>query len=107
MPKKHAGTPYLEVVDEPRMMKGKGAPRSTVFGVLGHTKESGKMRSLGGLVQHAPSAPVPKDAVEHHPRLIHTERGITGPAAKTHISGLHYAQVPYPGAFMAHAGHEL
>ena len=90
--------------DGPRM---KGGPTDTVFGVLGMTKENAKTRTLGGLVKSAPSAAVPKDALEKHPRLIHTERGITGPAAKTHISGLHYAQVPYPGAFMAHAGHEL
>lgn len=100
-------TPYLEVVDEPRMMRGEGAPRSTVFGVLGRTKESGKMKSLGGLVHRAPTEKVPKGTVEHHAKLLMTERHVTGPASKTRICGEHYGQVPYPGAFMAHLGHRL
>jgi len=104
---KHHGVPYLEVVDEPRMMRGEGAPRSTVFGVLGRTIESPKMKSLGGLVHKAPGAKISAGTVEHHPKLVHTERRITGPAAKTHISGEHYGQVPYPGAYMAHLGKRL
>ena len=100
-------TPYLEVVGMPREMRGTGAPRQTVFGVLGHTKESPKMKSLGGLVHHAPSAEVPAGTVDRHPQLAHTERGITGPAAKTHIPKAHYGQVLYPGRFAYHAGDEV
>ena len=108
MPKAaHTGTPYLEVVDEPRQMKGKGAPRQTVFGVLGHTKEDPKMRSLGGLVEHAVHKKPAKGEVDHHPRAIHTEKGITGPAAKTHIPGAHMGQVPYAGVYMSHMGGAL
>lgn len=92
--------PYLEVVDEPRMMRGEGAPRSTVFGVLGRTKESGKMKSLGGLVHRAPTEHVPKGTIS-------TERHVTGQASKTHVCGEHYGQVPYPGKFMAHLGERL
>ena len=103
----HAGTPYLEVVDQPRMMKGKGAPKQMVFGVLGHTKEDPKMRSLGGLVKHATGHHEKKGEVQHHPRAFHTERNITGPAAKTHVPGAHYAQVPYCGVFMSHTGSAL
>lgn len=103
---KHDNVPYLSVVDEPRVMKGKGAPRSTVFGVLGHTKETGMTRTLGGLVQNSASASIQKGTLKK-PGPIHTERGITGPAAKTHISGLHHGMTPYPGAFMAHAGQSL
>ena len=103
---KHAGTPYLEVVDEPRQMRGEGAPRSTVFGVLGRTKETGKMKSLGGLVHRTPSEAIPKGTVLHSCHAK-TERHICGPASKTHISGQHFGQVPYPGAFMAHLGHRL
>lgn len=104
---KHEGTPYLEVVDEPRMMAGKGAPRSTVFGVLGRTKETGKMRSLGGLVHRAPDAKIGSGTLIHNAKRLETERDIAGPASKTHISGEHYGMVPYPGAFMAAAGHRL
>ena len=100
-------TPYLEVQGAPRQMRGEGAPRDLVFGVLGHTKESPKMKSLGGLVHKAPTTAVPAGTVLHGASRLHTERGIAGPAAKTHISGKHYGQVPYPGKFMAHAGGEL
>lgn len=101
-------SPYLRVVDQPRMMRGEGAPRSTVFGVLGRTKESGKMRSLGGLVDNSKAdAPIGKGTLKKEPKRIHTERGITGPAAKTHVSPEHYAQVPYPGKFMGPAGKKL
>ena len=103
----HAGTPYLEVVDEPRQMKGKGAPRSTVFGVLGRTKESPRMKTLGGLVERAPTRPIPKGTVLHHASHLMTERHITGPAAKTHVPGHHYAQIPYPGVYMSEMGKEL
>lgn len=102
----HTGTPYLDVVDAPRQMKGKGAPRDTVFGVLGHTKEDPKMRSLGGLVHHTASAPVKKGTLEK-PRAFHTERDITGPASKTHVPGAHFGQTPYAGVYMSNLGHAL
>jgi len=103
----HNANPYLHVVDQPRMMKGKGAPRSTVFGVIGRTAESGYMKSLGGLVTDSKaSAPLKKGTVESS-RHINTERHITGPASKTHISGKHHGQIPYPGRYMGDAGHEL
>ncbi len=99
--------PYLRVIDEPFRMKGAGAPRDTVFGVLGKTKEDSKMRSLGGLVAYSkPSAPLPKGNLEHHPREV-TERHIIGPPSKTHIPGAHFGQVPYPGQFMSHMGKVL
>jgi hypothetical protein len=107
MVKAHTGSPYLEVVDAPRQMKGAGAPRQTVFGVLGHTKEDPKMRSLGGLVQHATGHHEKKGEVQHHPRAFHTERNITGPAAKTKIPGAHYGAVPYAGVYMSHLGSAL
>lgn len=102
-------TPYLKVVDQPRMMRGEGAPRPTVFGVLGRTKESSMMRSLGGLVANSKaSAPIPKggNILQRNPREV-TERHIVGPASKTHIPGSHYAMVPYPGKFMSTKGVEL
>lgn len=97
--------PYLRVVDQPRVMAGKGAPRDTVFGVMGHTMEDSETKSLGGLVRNTKAdAPIPKGEVIHHASKLSTERHITGPAPKTHISGEHYGQVPYPGRYMGHAG---
>ena len=104
---KRYDSPYLEVVDEPRMMRGEGAPRSTVFGVLGRTLESPKMKSLGGLVSRTAEGKIGAGTVEDKPRLISTERRITGPPSKTKISGMHYGMVPYPGKYMAPAGPRL
>jgi len=101
--------PYLEVVDEPRMMAGKGAPRSTTFGVLGRMRETGVHRSLGGLVQKTVHEKVPAHMSEGKARKAvgQTERKILGPASHTHIPKEHYAQIPYPGAFQSHVGHML
>ena len=97
-------TPYLKVVDMPRQMKGEGAPRSTVFGVLGRTKESPLTKSLGGLVMETTKGSVPKGSFPAKDAYRNTEHHIIGHAAKTKVSGMHYGQVPYPGAFMAHLG---
>ena len=102
---KHDNVPYLSVVDQPRVMKGAGAPRQTVFGVLGHTKETGMTRVLGGLVQHAPDAPIGKGTLRKSHMM--TERKCDGAPPKTHISGLHYGQIPYPGLYMGPAGKSL
>jgi hypothetical protein len=96
--------PYLQVVDMPRMMGGVGAPRSTVFGVLGRTKMDPYTRSLGGLVQTTTpgvksKAAEPASSVEQN-----TERNMVGPKSKTPMPGDHYGQVPYPGAFQSHLG---
>lgn len=97
--------PYLSVVGEPRMMKGEGAPRSTVFGVLGRTKESGKTRVLGGLVEHAPSAPIQKGTVKKG--CAQTERDCCGKAPATKIPGAHHAMIPYPGLYRSELGKSL
>jgi len=103
--------PYVHFVDTPsRNMRGKGAPRSTVFGVLGQTKMDPYSRSLGGLVkQTTGSKAVKKGEVEHigHPRGAITEKGAVSVVPKTLISQMHYAQVPYAGMYMAAAGKEL
>ena len=104
-------TPYLQVVGMPREMRGEGAPRPTVFGVLGMTKESGKMRSLGGLVENSKASHgIFKGTLLKHAKVeaVHSERGAAGgPPSKTHIAKEHYAQVPYPGRFMSPAGPRL
>ena len=100
-------TPYLAVQDEPRRMAGKGAPKQTTFGVLGRTITDPEMKSLGGLVVDSMSAPIQKGTLDKHPMGDHTERDITSRKAKTHISGQHYGQVPYPGRYMASAGKRM
>ena len=104
--------PYLEVVNRRFEMRGEGAPKETVIGVLGHTKPDSKMRSLGGLVQNTKaSAPVPKEMVMSEKKAmahnLQTDRHILGHAPKTHISGMHYGQVPYPGMYMGELGKRL
>lgn len=96
--------PYLQVVDMPRMMGGVGAPRPTVFGVLGITKDDHYTRSLGGLIETTTPGPKPKVTVAASSEPKNTERNIIGPAAKTHVNGHHFGQVPYAGAYMSHLG---
>ena len=89
-------------------MKGKGAPRATVFGVLGHTEETGLTKSLGGLVSNSKVGKINPGTVLRHPEgKINTDQHLIGKAPKTHISGKHYGQVPYAGKFMADAGKAL
>jgi hypothetical protein len=98
--------PYMAVQDPARM--GKGMIRSTVFGVIGRTKMTDPTRTLGGLVTRpVRHAGADGELVRGPPKLIYTERCITGPASKTHISGQHYGQVPYPGRYMGPLGAEL
>ena len=107
MPSPMKEHPYLSVIDQPRMMRGKGAPRSTVFGVLGRTVESPYSKSLGGLVADSKAdAPVPRANLHKNSRMT-TERHITGRASRTHISGHHFGQVPYAGRYMGPKGEEL
>jgi hypothetical protein len=101
-------TPYLSTVNEPRMMKGKGAPRSTVFGVLGRTKMDPYQKSLGGLVQDTRDRS--KKVAQHVSAKSvagETERHLPGPAPKTHVPGAHYGMVPYPGLYRSHEGARL
>ena len=100
-------TPYLEVVDMPRKMSGRGAPRDTVFGVLGHTMFDPMTRSLGGLVKDSKaSAPAPPTMKATSKEAV-TEHKIAGAPAKTKIPGAHYAMSPYPGRFMSEEGKRL
>lgn len=100
--------PYLQVVDEPRRMAGKGAPRPTVFGVLGRTKIDPFTKSLGGLVIDSTKGVRPEKVSMKASKVPkNTERKIIGHAAKTHISGAHYGQVPYAGKYMADQGERV
>ena len=94
---------YLDIVENPRRMGGEGAPRDTLFGVLGHTKYSPLTRSLGGLVISTTKDASPADAAHKASSEKNTEHHILG---KTHtaIPGVHMGQVPYPGMFMKTVG---
>jgi len=95
--------PYMHVVDRPIEMAGKGAPRSTTFGVIGMTKYDPYARSLGGLIQTTTNVRTPNPAVSADSQR-NTIFHILGPASKTRVPGEHYGQVPYAGAFRSHLG---
>ena len=84
----------------------KGNTHSTTFGVLGATKMADPhQRSLQGLILDTKAdARIPsglltdKGMMKKHEN---SERHILGPASKTHIPGMHFGQVPYPGHFMS------
>ena len=106
--------PYLAVQDPKIMMAGAGAPRSTVFGVLGRTpkgEEHVGVKTLGGLVKSStvgknmPGAVLTEKGALHIPGQ--TDRMILGKASKTHIPGVHYGQIPYPGYYMSAVGKAL
>ena len=98
---------YLEVVENPRKMAGKGAPRDTLFGVIGHTKMDPMARSLGGLVIGTTKGASPKGAA--HRAHIHpdTDHNLIAGHHKTALPGSHYGQIPYAGMFMKAVGREV
>lgn len=99
--------PYLNVTGRRFEMKGKGAPRETVSGVLGKTKYDPYMKSLGGLVSDTKlMGPMPKVAVSNKD-VMNTDRKIIGPAPKTHVSGMHYGQILFSGPYMGDLGKRL
>lgn len=96
---------YLEVVDSPRRMGGKGAPKDVLFGVIGHTKQDPMMRSLGGLVIGTTKGESPKKAaVKASSEGKNTEHHLLGGSHKTAIPGVHYGQVPFAGQYMKAVG---
>lgn len=100
--------PYLQVVDEPRRMRGKGAPRPTIFGVIGRTTYDPFTKSLGGLVIDSTKGVRPEKVSMKASKVSkNTERKIVGHPAKTHIPGSHFGQVPYAGKYMADVGERL
>ena len=102
-----AKMPHLNVVDMPMKMGGLGAPKYTMSGLIGQTKESSYTRTLGGLVTTTTPGPKPKVSMSASSVPKNTEFHIIGPASKTHIPGQHFGQVPYPGAYMSNLGARL
>lgn len=97
----------MEVVENPRKMSGKGAPKDTLFGVIGHTKMDPMTRSLGGLVIGTTKGESPAKAAHKAHAHPDTEKNLTDRKSKTHIPGQHYGQILYAGKFMSHLGGEV
>jgi hypothetical protein len=91
----------------PRVMGGLGAPKYTMSGLIGQTKESSYTRTLGGLVTSTTPGPKPKVSMTAAAVPKNTEFHIIGPASKTPTPGEHYGQVPYPGAFRSVLGSRM
>lgn len=103
--------PYMHVADPRLMMRGAGAPRSTVFGALGvgggaHGFVGGGAKSLGGLVLDTKSKGKHSDDVIPERMAYATEHG-RFQKNKTEIPGVHMGMVPYPGHFMKAVGARL
>jgi hypothetical protein len=95
---------YLEVVESNRKMSGKGAPRDTLFGVIGHTKMDPLTRSLGGLVIGTTKGVSEKGIAQKATEGKNTEHHLIGGTHKTALPGVHYGQVPYAGMYMKAVG---
>lgn len=100
-------TPYLKVVGMPREMGGKGAPKPTVFGVLGRTKMESMNKVLGGLVETSTPGKKPKVDMKVDSVVRQSDHHLEGAGRATHISGEHYGQVPYAGKYMAKEGSKV
>ena len=101
-------TPYLHLVGMPREMKGKGAPKPTMFGVLGQTTINDPFnKTLGGLVKNTKLDKLNPGIAIKASRAPNTDRHIVGPAGKTRMPSAHYGQVPYAGKFIDRVGKAL
>ena len=100
--------PYMAVQDPKIMMAGKGAPRSTVFGVLGRTTEGSMVgaKSLGGLVHDTKSKSMAHDMLVSDKHAYATDHG-RYKKNHTEIPGVHMGQVPYAGFYMKAVGSRL
>ena len=100
--------PYLAVAAPRLMMKGKGAPRSTVFGVLGvgggaRGGVADGVKTLGGLVMTTTKVKVHDKTVPEKYSYA-TEHGKFGKNATVRPMA---RGGPYPGYFGSHVGKEL
>ena len=100
-------TPYLHYVGQPREMAGKGAPKPTIFGVLGQTTYDPYTRTLGGLVKNTKVDRAPAHEAMPSRRAPQTDHHIIGAPGKTRMPSAHYGQVPYPGKFIDKVGKAL
>ena len=88
----------------PQRVVGESSTQPTLFGVLGMFKSDNKYQGLQQVVERPSSYKVPPvhNATGHG---VNTIGGLLGPAAKTHVPGIHYGMVPFPGRFMTEHGH--
>jgi hypothetical protein len=103
--------PYLAVQNPRMMMKGKDAPRSTVFGALGIGGGAGAFvgggsKALGGLVADTKTKAKAKDMTVSDKHAYKMEHGHYGKDA-TKIPAAHWGQVPYAGFYMGAVGKRL
>ena len=102
-------SPYMHVADPRLMMKGKGAPRSTVFGALGigggaHAFVGGGAKALGGLVADTKHHGAHGDHIIHDNKSPIMEHGNYHKKNHTEIPKQHMGQVPYAGHYMKAVG---
>jgi hypothetical protein len=99
---------YMKVNEGQFEMAGVGAPRDTLFGLIGATKGAVEStKTLGGLVADTKaSAGIPSGLKETGGKDP-TEHKIAGRKNATKISGAHFGQVPYAGRYMADKGQKL
>lgn len=81
----------------------KNGVSDTLFGLIGRTTRNMATPSLGGLISHSASGPVPSGLEKG---MIKTEKSIMGKNA-TKTPGAHAGQVPYAGKFMTKVGPKL
>lgn len=101
--------PFLTKTRATRIqMKGKGAPVSTMPGVMGITKQDSYTRSVGGLLNDTPDGPIGIGTTHAAMKTLsiygNTQRKILGPPSATPMPMSHYGQIPYPGAYQSHQG---
>jgi hypothetical protein len=100
-------TPYLHLVGMPREMAGKGAPKPTIYGVIGRTTLDPFTRTLGGLVKHTMEGKLNPGTAMSARKAPETEHCIIGAPGKTRFPSAHYGQVPYVGKFIDKVGKKL
>ena len=95
---------YMNVVEGKYMMKD--GIKDTLFGLIGQTKGHTEIQSLGGIVDGGKPDAAKPTGLKKEKVADATERHIGGKNA-TKISGHHFGQVPFAGAFMARRGKKL
>lgn len=97
--------PYMKSNSMRFEMAGKSAPKPIIFNVIGETKYSPNIKSLGGLVKDTKTSVKVKDPLQRSSGF-QTENCIVGKNASK-VPGRHFAQVPYAGRYMYNVGEAL
>jgi hypothetical protein len=86
-------------------MGGVGAPKDTIFGIIGATKMSSESKSLGGLVESSSGGRMPQH-MSNMSVSKNTDQKLIG-TTKTALPGSHYGQIPYAGQYYGEQGSKL